>query len=75
MPRKLKTPKDYPRFDVRLPDAETKKSLDTEIEAALKHWNRLVEEDERKYTKAEVVAAALLKGLRLIQSNRLKPPF
>ena len=64
--KKRKTPADYPTLGFRISESD-KVELTDLIDQVTCSLNNNLKEDDSRITKAEVVAAALKKGLKLLK--------
>ena len=62
--KKLKKPSDYPQYSIRLSTVEEKTQLDQAIKEVVDLYNANLKEDERIYTKKEIILMALEIGLK-----------
>lgn len=74
MRRQKKQPKDYPPFVFRLSNQAQKEALEKKVKDVLKIANARLEENDRHYTKSEVIVAAINAGLELVKKNKVSLP-
>ena len=68
--KKLKKPSDYPQYSIRLSTVEEKTQLDQAIKEVVDLYNTNLKEDERIYTKKEIVLMALEVGLEKLKKQK-----
>ncbi len=70
--RLLKKPSDYPHFYFRLKGKAEKAALEREANGIVDLLNEKFTDEEKGYTKGEVLKAALREGFRLARKGKLK---